>query len=222
MTLDPAGERLSQPALENIEAISEGFQRGETNAQIQARIRAINKQAGRLNRKRDNGIGIRDVFLSATLRSLRLGVLRDGFDPNDSADDVRARFEETTGQQISNTELRNAINRLKGGDPTPPDQRFTNNDKSPDPTRAPLSKGPILRRFSYQVGIVNTKTGEIMGGVTVSSNTRRTKNNIIREASSSIGAVGVDQYTDEIFGDLDSDDFELQLLSSLEASETIL
>jgi len=165
MTLEP-GQQLSRSASDNIELISEGFQRGETNNQIQTRIREV------------TGSGIRDTSLTEALRFLR-------------GDDVRP----------------------------PPDQRFTNLGKSPDPGRAPLSRGPILRRFSYNVGIVNTETGEIIGGVTVSSNTRRSILQIKAQATASIAAAGIEAYTEE---DDIPDDFELNVLGSLEASETIL
>lgn len=165
MTTDPT-ERLSRSVRRNIEIISEGFDRGETKAQIQARIREA------------TGRGIRDIDLGETLKFLR-------------------------GEDITE----------------PPQIKFTNIDKSPDPLRASLSKGPILRNFSYQVGIVNPETGEIIGGITVSSNTRRTKRDILSQAAMSVGAAGVEAYSDE---DDIPDDFELQLISSLEASETII
>lgn len=177
MTTDPT-QSLSASVRENIEAITEGADRGEMKSQIQARIRAINKAKGRLNRKRDDGVGIRDIDLGEALRFLR-------------------------GEDIT----------------LPPQIKFTNLQKSPDPQRAPLSKGPILRNFSYNVGIVNPATGEIIGGVTVSSNERRSHADIIAQASASIGSAGVEQYSDE---DDIPDDFGLILLSSLEASETII
>lgn len=218
MTIDPS--RLSISARENIEAITEGFQRRETNEQIQARIRAINKAAGLLNRKRDDGVGIRDVFLGEALQFLRIGVLTQGFSPGETKAETRARFESETGQRIRDSHLTRARLVLSGEERQPaPQIKFTNLQKSPDPTRAPLSKGPILRQFSYTVGIVNPTTGEIIGGVTVSSNTRRSKADIMAQAAASVGSVGVEAYSDE---DDIPDDFELTLLSSLEASETIL
>lgn len=216
---DPTA-RLSRSARDNIEAITEGAERGETNEEIQQRIRAINKAAGRLNRKRDDGVGIRDIFLGEALQFLRTGVLVEGFVSGETKDETRARYELLTGQRISESHLNQARRFLTGEETRPvPQIKFTNLQKSPDPTRAPLSKGPILRNFSYNVGIVNPATGEIIGGVTVSSNERRSHADIIAQASASIGSAGVEQYSDE---DDIPDDFELTLLSSLEASETIL
>lgn len=177
MTTDPLS-RLAAPARDFIEVIGEGADRGETKDQIQARIRAINKEAGIINRKTGDGRGIRDIYLGQALKFLR-------------------------GEKIE-----------------PPDQRFTNLEKSPDPTRAASSKGPILRRFSYNVGIIDKKTGELIkGGVTVSSDTRRSIADIKAQAEASVAANGIEAYLDE---DGVPDDFELVVLSSLEASETIL
>ena len=174
----PNQDRLSRSAQEHLELISEGFQRNETKDQIQARIRAFNLERGLLNRKGEDGRGIRDQFLTESLRFLR-------------------------GEEIQ----------------PEPIQRFTNVGKSPDPRRAPLSKGPILRRFSYNVGIRDTATGKIVGGVTVSSNTRRSISNIKAQAAASIAARGVENYADE---DDIPDNFALDVLGSLEASSTIL
>lgn len=169
-TPDPI-DRLSQKARDNIEIIGEGFDRGETQAKIQERLR------------KETGSGIRQIDLSAALRLFR-------------------------GEPI--IQERGA------------DQRFTESTKSPDPTRAALSKGPILRRFSYNVGIIDTRTGEIIGAVQVSSNTRRTVADLKAQAAASVGAQGIEAYADDEVNIDEIDEFEFQVLSSLEASETIL
>ncbi len=220
MTTPEGTPGLSNKALRNLDVIREGFQRGETQEEIQDRIRE------------ETGSGIRQIDLGAALIFLRTGVISEGFNRQETERETRARFQSDTGQEISTRQLRQIREFLTGKESSPvpqTDQRFTSRidkrsgqEKAPDPTRARLSSGPILRAFSYTTGIVDKRTGEVIGHVQVTSNTKRSISNILRQARASVNAAGIETYAGEELGDIDSDDLEFQVQESIQASETIL
>ncbi len=211
---------LSNTALRNLEVITEGFQRGETQEEIQDRIRE------------ETGRGIRQIDLGAALVFLRTGVVAEGFKRGETEAQSRARFQSDTGQQITTRQLRQIRGFLEGKESSPlpaTNQRFTSRidkrsgeEKSPDPLRARLSSGPILRAFSYTTAIVDKRTGEIIGHVQVTSNTKRTISNILTQARASVNAAGIETYAGEEIGDINPDDLEFQVQEAIQASETIL
>ena len=99
----------------------------------------------------------------------------------------------------------------------PADPRFVNLDKRPDPTRARRSKGALLRAFSYTVGIRDAETGDVVGGVQITSSSSKTARQIISEAEKSIKAEGLNVYADDV-----PDEFELFIEDSIIASTLLL
>jgi hypothetical protein len=161
--------------------------------------------------------------LAGLPRSVRehIEVISEGVQRGENKRQIRQRLK-NDGRKIRDIYLLQGIRFLKGQEVNPPrNPRFVNTSKSPDITRSPLSKGPILRNFSYRVGIRDRKTGNFVGGVQVSSHEKLNKADIIAEAAKSIAASGINVYVDKIPDDFDPER-DLVLTEAMLASEALL